>query len=231
MPILQNLMNWALATLGAHGYLIVLAATTLENIFIAGSFTPGDLITAAAAVVAATHAGADLSPWLLIVVGTIGSVIGANISYFIGYRGGRELIERLGPRFGINTQAIEAAEEYFFNHGAETVFLARYVAVLKNVAPALAGASRMSLWWFEGYSFLGALVYCSGLVGIGWFLGANFRIGLKYFGAMSWLMLFVVFAGGIWLWTRKRSHDQKLIAKNAADFEEDCRVDAAGEDR
>lgn len=228
--LLQSLLAWTLAALAAFGYRIVFAATLLENLFIVGSFTPGDVITAGAAVAATTPEGAHLSPWLLIVVATVGSLIGANISYYVGFRGGRDLIERTGPRFGIDRSAIEATEEYFLHHGSETILLARFVAVLKNVAPAVAGASRMNLFWFELYSLLAAVGYSTVLVAAGWFLGENFRVGLKYFGALSWVGFVLVVAAVIVLWVGKRRHDKRLVAENAAEFEEEADPPVSGRD-
>ena len=102
--IFHNLLQWALSALGTWGYLIVFVATILENVFIEGSFTPGDVITAAAAFTATTPAGQHLSPWLLFAVATAGTFIGSNISYWVGRVGGRGLIERTGPRFGIKVE-------------------------------------------------------------------------------------------------------------------------------
>lgn len=217
--LLQSVLAWALGALASYGYRIVFAAALLENIFIVGSVVPGDVITAAAGVAATTPEGAHLSPWLLIAVATVASLIGSNISYLVGYRGGRELIERVGPRFGVDRSGIEATEEYFLHHGSETILVARFVAVLKNVAPAVAGATRMSLFWFELYSFLAGLGYSALLVGLGWFLGQNFRVGLKYFGAFSWLLFAVLIGAGIALWVGKRRHDKRLVAENAAEFD------------
>ena len=219
--LLQTVVAWALYTLATWGYPIVFVATVLESVFVVGSFTPGDLITAAAAVAAVTNPGSHLSPWWLIIVATAGSMIGMNVSYAIGHRGGRGLIQRVGPRFGMSLTAIEAAEEYFERHGSATVFLARYVAVIKNVVPALAGASRMNLFWFELYSLLSALVYASALVGIGWFLGENFRTGLKVFGAVSWLLFAAAVLVGALLWFAKRRRDKRVIARNAAAYEQE----------
>jgi membrane-associated protein len=230
MMNVQTLLTWALAALAAYGYPIVFVATTLENVFIVGSFTPGDVLTAGAAVVAATNAGDGLSPWALVAVATLGSLLGANISYAIGHRGGRGLIERIGPRFGIDSSQIEAAEEFFGRHGSATIFLAKFVAVLKNVIPTLAGASRMNIVFFELYSLAAAAGYSGILVGVGWFLGENFRAGLRYFGAVSWLMFAALVAAGLWLWWRKRRHDQRLIAENAAEFKEE-HTDDVGEGR
>lgn len=216
----QSVIEWVLAGLATWGYPIVFLVTAGENIFVAGSFVPGDVVTAAAAVAAATNPAAHLTPWALIALGTAGSLLGANISYVIGRRGGRDLIERVGPRFGMDIQAIEAAEEFFEKRGAATVFLGRFVAVVKNIVPALAGASKMNIFWFELYSFLSGALYASVLVGVGWFLGDNFQRGLKYFGAFSWLMLMVVVVGAIALTMAKRKADKRIVAKNAARFEE-----------
>jgi membrane-associated protein len=217
----QALVQWVLAAIATYGYPIVLVATMLENVFVLGSVVPGDMITATAAVAAATNPEAHLNPLWLVALGTLGSVLGANVSYVIGYRGGRELIERVGPRFRIDVKAIEAAEEFFSKRGSETIFLARFVAVIKNVVPALAGASRMNLFWFELYSILSAVIYAGAIVGVGWFLGENFRVGLKYFGAFSWLLFVLVIAGAVALTMAKRKTDKRLIARNAAEFEEE----------
>ena len=219
MSALQSLLEWALSALGTYGYLIVFSVTVLENLFIVGSFTPGDVVTAAAAFTAATAEGQGLNPWLIFLVATLGTFIGSNISYIIGWRGGRDLIERAGPRFGIKVEAIEAGEEYFSHRGSETLIIARFVAVMKNLAPALAGASRMNPFWFEVYTLVGSAGYAAILVGIGWFLGANFRQGLAYLGAFSWAVFALIVVGGILLWIGKRRHDRRMVAERAADFE------------
>jgi membrane protein DedA with SNARE-associated domain len=219
MSLFQSILDWAMSALGTWGYLIVFLATVLENVFIVGSFTPGDVLTAAAAFTAATQQGHGLNPFVLFGLATLGTFVGTNISYFIGWRGGRELIERIGPRFGIKVEAIEASEEYFYRHGSQTIIVARFVAVMKNLAPALAGASRMNVFWFEVYTMVGSMGYAGLLVGIGWFLGANFRQGLAYLGAFSWLVFALVVVGGIALWTYKRRHDRRMIAEEAAGFE------------
>lgn len=219
LPFLNSILAWALAALDQYGYAIVFAATVLENLFIVGSFTPGDVITAAAAFTATTPAGHSTSVWGLFVAAVIGTWVGTNISYFIGVRGGQSLIERVGPRFGISIEAIEAGEEYFERRGPATIVFARFVAVMKNLAPTIAGASRMKLAIFEIYSLFGALLYAGILVAVGWFLGANFQQGLKYFGAFSWLMFVVVVVVVVVLWQGRRRQGKRLVARESARFE------------
>ena len=66
---------------------------------------------------------------------------------------------------------------------------------------------------------MGSAGYAGVLVGIGWFLGANFRQGLAYLGAFSWLVFVLVAVGGIALWIVKRRRDRRIIAEEAEEFE------------
>ena len=219
MPFLQTALDWALAALDQHGYIIVFGATVLENLFIVGSFTPGDVITAAAAFSATTSAGGATSVWGLFVAAVAGTWVGSNISYLVGARGGLALIQRVGPRFGISIETIEAGDEYFDRRGPATIIFARFVAVMKNLAPTIAGASRLKLWVFEVYSLLGAVLYAGILVALGWFLGENFQQGLRYFGAFSWAMFLIVVVVFIVGWQGKRRRDKRIVARRAATFE------------
>jgi membrane-associated protein len=219
VQLAQHILTWALNALDQHGYAIVFVATVLENLFIVGSFTPGDVITTAAAFTASTSAGQSTSVWGLFAAAVFGTWVGSNISYLIGARGGIALIERVGPRFGISPEAIEAGDEYFDRRGPATIIFARFVAVMKNLAPTIAGASRLKLWVFEVYSLIGAVLYAGILVALGWFLGANYSQGLKYFGAFSWLMFVIVVVAIIVIWQGKRRRDKRIVKREAARYE------------
>lgn len=237
IALLQSALSWALDALGTYGYLVVFGATLLENVFILGSFTPGDVITAAAAFTATTPQGASLSPLLLFLAATSGTFVGTNISYFIGLRGGRDLLERIGPRFGIQLDAIEAGEQYFDKHGSQTIILARFIAVMKNLAPAIAGASRMKFVWFEVYTVVGAMIYSAILIVVGWFFGENFRAGLKYLGAFSWLGFVAVIVAIVVALVLKRRHDTRMVLRETgrlpavASDDRDEDVSSTGNDR
>jgi membrane protein DedA with SNARE-associated domain len=219
VQLAHNILVWALNALDQHGYAIVFVATVLENLFIVGSFTPGDVITTAAAFTASTTAGQATSVWGLFAVAVLGTWVGSNISYFIGARGGLAFIQRIGPRYGISVEAIEAGDEYFDRRGPATIIFARFVAVMKNLAPTIAGASRLKLWVFEVYSMIGAVLYAGILVALGWFLGENYSQGLKYFGAFSWLMFVLVVVAIVVIWQGKRRRDRRVVRREAARFE------------
>lgn len=186
------IVDWALGLLAPPwGYLIVFGFTVSENIFILGSFTPGETVVIAAAFVASTGRLSLAGVWLASVVGT---TVGSNIGYLLGRRGGRETLLRYGDRFHMSEKRIEAAEEYFYKHGSPTVFAARFAAGVKNLVPMIAGTSRMHLGWFELYTVLGAMTQTTLMVAIGYFVGANIDRALQI-GSQIGVVGFVLFAG------------------------------------
>ena len=211
-------IDWLLGVLADNGYVLTFVAAFSENIFLIGSFVPGETVQAAAGFV--SSAG-RLDPWWVWVAGFTASFAGGNVSYAIGRRGGRPLIERLMSRFRIKHERLRAAEAYFAKHGSETVFLARWIAGIKNLVPAIAGMSRMPLFWFELYSLLGALVYTTLLVWGGYLLGENFTMIIDVvrttaWGALALIALAVAYTR--WrLWRRRKQHDLESEATGSLD--------------
>lgn len=216
------IVDWFLAALGEWGYLIVFAFTVSENVFVVGSFTPGETIVIAAAFIASRGQLNLAGVWAASVLGTM---VGTNISYLLGRKGGRDAITSWGERFHIPLMRIEAAEEYFYKHGSKTVFLARFAAGVKNFVPTIAGASHMGLLWFELFSLLGAFAQTSLMVGIGYLVGENFDLALKI-GSQVGVVGFLLFVGLViaLLVGRRRFIDSRvesLVAEERADEAEE----------
>ncbi len=194
------IVDWFLSMLDQWGYLVTFAATIIENLFVIGSFTPGETIVMAAAFVSSKGDLMLPAVWFASVFGT---ATGSNLSYALGRAGGRDALVRYGKRFHIGEDRIHEADRYFNTHGSETVLLARFAAGFKNFVPMMAGASKMHLGWFEFYTFLGAMLYTSIMCAIGYFLGENFDFALKiasrlgYAGSILFLflILFLLFGG------------------------------------
>ena len=220
------IVDWFLGLLGQWGYLIVFGFTVSENVFILGSFTPGETIVVAAAFLGSRGDLNLAGVWLASVLGTL---VGSNISYVIGRRGGRDALTRWSERFRIPIMRIEAAEEYFYKHGSKTVFLARFAAGVKNFVPMIAGASRMGILWFELFSLLGAIAQTTLMVAIGYFVGENFDLGRRIASSIGvfGFILFVVVIVLLLLGRRRyvESRDERLIAEELADEAEE---DGAG---
>lgn len=207
------LVDFLLGILGSYGYLITFAATVLENIFVVGSVTPGETVVMAAGFVASTKEITVAGVWFASFFGT---VIGSNISYTLGRVGGRQALERYGERFFISQKRIDAAEEYFAQHGSKTVLLARFAAGVKNFVPMIAGVSRMNGPLFELYTVIGAAVYTTAMVLLGYYFGENFGALLKWVrraGLVGLVLLVAVIVAVVWGRLRYRRRRVQALAE------------------
>jgi membrane-associated protein len=211
------LLDAFLALLDAWGYLIVFGFTVLENLFVVGSFTPGETVVIAASAVAANARLALPGVWLSSVFGTI---TGSMITYMLGRRAGlltvRAFVARIadtrtGRFLRIDDSAIDDIYEHFHKDGAKTVLVSRFAVGAKNFVPAVAGATGMPFFWFALYTVVGAIVYTSIMCTIGWFLGENLEEALKVASRIGYVGLgaMLTLIGAAWYGRRryKASHE------------------------
>jgi len=139
----------------------------------AGVPFPGEALLLAAAAWAAAR---NHSIVLVILFGFMGSVVGADIGYYLGHRGGRPFIERFGHLFRIRPEHIARAELFFARHGDKAVLAARFILGLRTWGSMLAGMAHMPFWRFQLLSALGGLAWAT-LVGVaGYLLGSNLAL-------------------------------------------------------
>jgi len=136
----------------------------------AGVPFPGEtLLLAAAAWAAARHH----SIVLVVLFGFIGATGGADIGYWLGYRGGRPFVERFGSAFRIRPEHIARAEIFFARYGDRAILAARFAIGLRTWGSLLAGMARMPFWRFQIFSAIGGLAWAA-IIGIaGYLLGSN----------------------------------------------------------
>jgi membrane protein DedA with SNARE-associated domain len=202
-------LDHVLRFVGAYGYAFLFAASFAENVFLLGCIVPGDVVVLIGGGMAAAG---RLSAVAVLAVVIAGVALGSLASFGLGRAGGMPLLERWGVRFAVATGAVRAAQDYFVRHGAKTVFTATFVAGLKNVVPALAGASQMPLARFAAYSLTGSALRSAGLVALGYAFGVNVPLAMSLAGKINgWL--FAVVAGVVllavsarYVYRRRRSH-------------------------
>lgn len=219
-------LDWFLSLLDSWGYLIVFLFTVFENLFVIGSFTPGETVVMAAGFV--TVRG-SLDPTFVAVASLAGTVLGSNLSYLFGRRGGRQVLERWGGRV-FDEERILAAEEYFSLHGSKTVLFARFAAVFKNFVPVIAGVSKMRIWVFELYTVIGALIYTTLMLMLGRIFAENFDRALAVARNLTWFgTALLVTAVAVLLWGRRKVRARKIdqLAESAEVLSEALREDAA----
>jgi membrane protein DedA with SNARE-associated domain len=131
---------------------------------------PGEvlLLGAAAWAVARHH-----SVLLVVMFGFLGSTIGADIGYFLGFKGGRPFVERFGSAFRIRPDHIARAELFFARHGDKAVLTARFVLGVRTWGAMLAGMARMPFWRFQLFSAIGGLAWAAVIGAAGYLVGSN----------------------------------------------------------
>jgi membrane protein DedA with SNARE-associated domain len=156
-----SMVDWLAAVVDTHGYAIVGGLVMLESM---GLPLPGESILLIAAAYAAYG---RLSLIGVIAAAAAGAIVGDTIGYWIGRRGGRALLERVGRRAPWYRRRLARAEQFFDRHGGKTVFLGRFVAFLRMFAGPLAGVAGMRYGSFLAYNALGGICWAvlMGLVG------------------------------------------------------------------
>jgi membrane protein DedA with SNARE-associated domain len=162
----------------SYGYLAVFVLVGVESL---GIPLPGETALITAAIYAGqTH---RLNPWLIFLVAAAAAIIGDNIGYWIGDKGGYRLARRYGPRVRLDERKMKTARYLFDLHGGKVVFFGRFVSVLRTYAAFLAGTSKMrwrrfvlanaaggivwaALWTFTAYLTGDALKRASGTINL-----------------------------------------------------------------
>src|SRR5215208_2536976 len=139
------------------GYAAVFALIAVETM---GIPVPGETALIGAALLA--HQG-QLDIVVLCVLASAAAIIGDNIGFAIGRKGGRRLFERPGPFHHHRLRALDHGEEFFARHGPKAVFLGRWVAGLRIASAWLAGMNRMSWPTFLFWNALGGIVWATGV--------------------------------------------------------------------
>lgn len=122
----------------SYGYWAMFALVAAESL---GIPLPGET----ALIIAGTYAGTThhLNPWAVFAVAAVAAIIGDNIGFWIGDRGGYRLARRYGPKVRLDERKLKTARYLFDRQGVKVVFLGRFVSVLRTYAAFLAGTSRM----------------------------------------------------------------------------------------
>jgi membrane protein DedA with SNARE-associated domain len=139
----------------AHGLIILFGLVAMES---AGVPLPGETALIAAAILAEQG---HYSLVAVIAVAAAAAIAGDNAGYWIGRKGGRALLRRLPVLGAYFERALPPSERFFRRHGAKTVFVGRFIAILRVTAAWLAGISRMPWWRFLLWNAAGGIVWAA----------------------------------------------------------------------
>lgn len=101
----------------------------------------------------------------------LSAVTGDCCGFLIGRTGGQRLLARLATRFEFARRRYDRLQIFFQTHGAKAVFMARFIAGVRFMAGPMAGAAGMPFAQFLGWNVMGAMVWCSIVVTVGYLVG------------------------------------------------------------
>jgi membrane protein DedA with SNARE-associated domain len=119
---------------------------------------------------------------LVIAIAAAAAIVGDNIGYLIGRKGGRWVLERPGAFARQRREVLLVGEPFFRKHGPKAVFFGRFILGLRVWASWLAGATHMHWRSFVLWNALGGICWATGIGLIAYFLGRSADNAIKAFG-------------------------------------------------
>ena len=165
--------------------LIVFAETGLFF----GFFFPGDSLLFTAGIFASQG---FFSIHLLLIGCIIAAILGDSVGYWSGKKYGRKLFDR-DAGFFFKKKRLYDAEIFYEKHGKSTIIIARFVPMIRTFAPIVAGIGNMKYSSFLSYNILGGVIWVSGLLLLGYFLGGMIPNPDRYIVPIAFLIIVLSF--------------------------------------
>ena len=187
--ILATLATQVIATLGYPGVFVLMA---LES---TAAPVPSEAVLPFAGFLVAQG---KFEFWSVVLVASIGSIVGSLISYWIGAVGGRPLVNGVGKWLLLREGHLKHTESFFKRHGGKTIFIARFIPIVRHLISIPAGIARMDLKSFVLLTAVGATMWNAFLTFVGMKLMENWETILRYTQLIDYVILASLLLGGTW---------------------------------
>ncbi|MBF0344611.1 MAG: DedA family protein [Nitrospirae bacterium] len=189
---------------GSWTYGILFCIIFCETGLVITPFLPGDsLLFAAGALAAITPMKIH---WLIILL-SLGAIIGDTVNYWIGFVAGPKVFTKEKSRF-FNKEHLERTQRFYEKYGAKTIILARFVPIIRTFAPFVAGIGKMAYVRFITYNVVGGLLWILIMLLGGYFFG-NIPIVKKNFTVVIFAIIIISVMPAVYeyLNSRRRSSE------------------------
>ncbi len=202
---MQELITWLVTTIGALGYPGIFILMAMESSVIP---IPSELVMPPAGYLAQQG---QMNMAVAILCGTAGSLVGAYLNYFAAHYLGRPLVLKYGKYVWITEEKFAKVEKYFRDHGEISTFIGRLLPVVRHLISIPAGLSGMNHMKFSLYTLFGAGIWVTVLSYIGYFIGANQELIMKY---SHQALIGVVIVSAVIIYFYVRAHRKKQAARD-----------------
>ena len=184
----------------AVGYIGLFVIVFAETGLFVGFFFPGDSLLFVAGLLA--YQGL-FNPALLILLLFVAAVTGNMTGYAFGKKVGIKLFDREDSRI-FKKKHLISARNYYEEHGGKTIFLARFIPIVRTFAPIVAGTGEMRYRTFFWYNVIGAFVWTVALVSLGYFLGSIVKDVDRYILPIVAIIIVVSFLPGVFHYLKQK---------------------------
>lgn len=196
---LHEIIVWLAHTVGQWGYPGIVVLMFLESSFFP---FPSEVVIPPAGYLAA---GGEMNIGMVILCGTLGSLLGAVFNYGLASKYGRPFFEKYGRYLLVSPETLMKADLFFERHGHISMFIGRLVPGIRQYISLPAGLARMNLFAFCSATVLGAGLWVVVLAAMGYWFGRNEELVLRH---LHWITLVLLMgcAGLVVLYWRKRGN-------------------------
>jgi membrane protein DedA with SNARE-associated domain len=174
MSFTEHLVNFIVNFIGTTGYPSIFVLMSLESMV---APVPSEAVMPFAGFL--VHSG-RFSFTGVIFFSTLGSIFGSFISYYIGYWGGRPVVERFGKYLLLDKKDLDITERFFQKRGDITIFISRFIPLVRHLISIPAGIAKMNILKFIIYTIIGAGLWNAFLTYMGYILKDNWKEIMKY---------------------------------------------------
>jgi membrane protein DedA with SNARE-associated domain/membrane-associated phospholipid phosphatase len=211
LPNLEHLLIDIGTRLGKWTYLLVGALAFFETGAFVGLIAPGETALLLGGLVAGQG---KIDVLTLIAIVWAAAVAGDLTSFYLGRRLGRGFMVKHGARVKITEERLHQVEGFFDRHGGKAILIGRFVGLVRAIAPFLAGSSGMPLRRFVPYDVVGAGLWGSSLILLGYIFWQSFSRLVDYAkkGALALGAVIVLVVAIVWLvrWVREEDNRRRV---------------------
>lgn len=197
LDLLKNPLNTLQTFLEQYDtltYAILFLIIFVETGLIVMPLLPGDSLLFAVGLLASTTGKLDVAFVIPLLIGA--ALLGDNVNYFIGKKFS-EFIKSRDKILFLKREYITQTEEYYDKYGGQTVILARFMPIIRTIAPFVAGAGSMKYSKYIVFCIVGAILWVTSITLLGYFLGSNEWIKAN-FEKVVLTIVFVSIAPMLW---------------------------------
>lgn len=197
---LDEYLNLIITWAGMWTYAVLFVVIFIETGLVVTPFLPGDSLLFAAGALAATAAHV-LDVKLLFVLLATAAVLGDTVNYWIGHYVGPKVFATESR--WLKREYLEKTQAFYDKHGGKTIFLARFIPIIRTFAPFVAGIGKMRYTYFISYNIFGGIVWTSVMIFAGYFFG-NVPVVKENFSLVVIAIIIISVLPAVWEYLRSR---------------------------